>query len=136
MARGKEKAGDKGKSKLWSLLLGEESDQKEDYVVLNGVVAVLRDQAGEVVAVTLTSDCAKYNVVLSNVGRELGQEMDGKRVEVTGVVRAEGGRQSLWVDAYRSSSDDDEGQGSWVDELDSGWEEDIGESSFPPCWCV
>ena len=134
MARKKGKVNGKGKPKLWSLLPGEKPDQEEDYVVLDGVVAALRDQAGEVVAVTFTSDCAKYNVVLSDVGRELGQEMDGKRVEVTGVVQAEGSRQSLRVDAYRSSSDDDEGHGSWVDEFVPELENDIGEPWFSYCW--
>ena len=136
MAREKGKVSGKGKPKLWSLLLGEGSDREEEYVVLDGVVAALKDPAGELVAVTLTSDCVKYNVVLSDVGRELGQEMDGKRSEVTGTVRAEGSRRSLWVDAYRRSSDDDEGHGSWVDEFDHEWEDDIEESLPSPGWCV
>ena len=102
-------------------------------VNLTGTVAVTRNGDGRIEAVSFTSNRTEYDVVLSVMGRKLGEEMDGKEVVVTGTAREVNGSRSLWVKAYWKTQGPDD-DGGWG-ELDPDWEYDFGFGFLPAIGC-
>jgi hypothetical protein len=71
-------------------------------VTLQGSVSVLRDANDVVVSVQLITDKVTYEVVLDEKGIALGKEMDGKDVEVQGVVSEKDKQKWLTVQSYKA----------------------------------
>jgi hypothetical protein len=72
-----------------SVMAAEKADPNSaaGAVTLKGVVTAVEDANGVVLGVKLTTaDNVIYMVELNNIGKKLGKEMNGKEVEVTGVV--------------------------------------------------
>lgn len=55
-------------------------------VKLQGVVSVIRDANDVITSVQLTTDAVTYNVELDEKGKELGENMEGQKAQVEGVV--------------------------------------------------
>jgi hypothetical protein len=66
-------------------------------VKLQGVVSVTRDANDVITAVQLAADAGAYNVELDAKGKELGENMEGEKVEVEGVVSEKDGQKWLQV---------------------------------------
>jgi hypothetical protein len=67
-----------------------------------GTVKVTKDKAGKLTAVKLNTGTfsSTYNVVLDSKGRELGEKMAGKRVQVKGLVQKKSGKTVLAVRGF------------------------------------
>jgi hypothetical protein len=66
-------------------------------VKLQGVVSVTRDANDVITAVQLAADTGAYNVELDAQGKELGESMEGEKVEVEGVVSSKDNEKWLKV---------------------------------------
>lgn len=71
-----------------------------DTVKLQGTVSVTKE-ADVIKSVQLTTDAGAYNVELDEKGLALG-EMDGKKVEVEGMVSEKDGQKSLKVLTFKA----------------------------------
>jgi hypothetical protein len=70
--------------------------------VIQGTVEVTRDMEGEITAVKLVvNDKISYPVTLDEKGKEMGENMAGKKVEVTGTVETKDKVEWLTVQSYR-----------------------------------
>ena len=77
-------------------------------VTLKGVVSVLRDADDVIVSVQLATDGGTYDVVLDAKGLELGEEMEGEKVEVEGVVSEENDQKWLKVMTFKAVEEEEE----------------------------
>jgi len=77
-------------------------------VTLKGVVSVLRDANDVIVSVQLATDGGTYDVVLDAKGLELGEEMEGEKVEVKGVVSEENDQKWLKVMTFKAVEEEEE----------------------------
>lgn len=84
---------------LASCLFAEEAPGA-DVVKLQGVVSVSRDANDVITSVQLTAEDVNYEVVLDAKGKELGEQMDGEKVEVEGTVSEQDGKKMLTVTAF------------------------------------
>jgi hypothetical protein len=74
---------------------------KTESVTVKGKVIVTKDAAGTITAVQLSSKrTGTHNIVLDANGKELGKQMEGKRVEVTGVETTKDNEKWLTVEKY------------------------------------
>jgi hypothetical protein len=69
-------------------------------VKLQGVVNVTRDANDVITAVQLAADAGTYNVELDEKGKELGENMEGEKVEVEGLVSEKDGQKWLTVSMF------------------------------------
>jgi hypothetical protein len=88
-----------------SAVFGEEpnapAEPKPPTVIVVGTVSVVKDANDVIIAVMLTTESEEvYDVVLDKVGLELGK-MDGKNVEVQGVVTRKGDESWIKVLSYK-----------------------------------
>lgn len=67
-----------------------------------GTVKVTKDKAGRLTAVKLSKGLlsGSYNIVLDRQGRELGEKMAGKKVQVQGLLLKKSGKKVLAVKEY------------------------------------
>lgn len=68
-----------------------------------GTVKVTKDKAGQITDVKLNIGRVlphKYSIILDNEGKELAAKMDGKRVEVKGLLQKKSGKTLLLVKQY------------------------------------
>ena len=84
-----------------SVVLGEDAPAEPEKVTVTGVVGVTRSDEGDITAVMVTTEDAAYMVTLDENGMELGEEMEGKEVEVTGVVTEKDDMQWITVESYK-----------------------------------
>ena len=72
-------------------------------VTLQGFVSTYVDANGVIESVQLTTDeDITYEVVLDEKGIELGKEMDGKEVEVNGIVTEEDEQKWVKVQSFKA----------------------------------
>ena len=71
-------------------------------VKLQGVVSVARDANDVITAVQLAADAGTYNVELDAEGLELGEDMDGEKVEVEGIVSQKDNQKWLKVLTFKA----------------------------------
>lgn len=68
-----------------------------------GTVKVTKDKAGQVTAAKLSVGKIlphKYSIVLDKEGKELADKMDGKRVQVKGLLEKKSGKTTLLIKEY------------------------------------
>jgi hypothetical protein len=70
-------------------------------------VKVTKDKAGQITAVKLSTGALSrtYNIVLDKEGKDLAVKMDGKRVQVKGLVQKVSGKTVLLVKDYALAPD-------------------------------
>lgn len=83
-----------------SAVLAEEAPAEPQKVTVVGTVSVTKDDAGAVTAVTVTAQDAAYSVTLDENGKKLA-ELDGKEVEVMGVVTEKDGVKWITVESFK-----------------------------------
>ena len=88
---------------VFSLVLGSvglvDSDEK---LTASGIVIVSKDREGTIISVILKAeDTAEYNCVLNETGIKLGETMDRRWVEATGIIIKEGEMYWFEVESYR-----------------------------------
>ena len=71
-------------------------------VKLQGLVSVLRDANDVIVSVQLVTDEDAYNVELNAKGLELGENMEGEKVEVEGIVSKKDDQKWLKVLTFKA----------------------------------
>jgi len=96
-------------------------EKKAKEVTLTGTVSVVKDDDDNITAVSLTADGEAYTVVLDSKGKKLGEDMDGKNVEVKGTVEEEDGNKMLKVSEYKEVKEE-------------AAEEDAGDAEEAPEW--
>lgn len=84
-----------------SLVYGEDAPAEPEKVTITGVVSVTRSDEGDITAVMVTTKEAAYMVTLDEKGMELGEEMENKDVEVTGVVSEKDEMKWITVESYK-----------------------------------
>jgi hypothetical protein len=67
-----------------------------------GVVSVTKDANEVITAVQLVTDAGTYNVELDAKGLELGEDMDGQKVEIEGVVSEKDNQKWLKVLMFKA----------------------------------
>ncbi len=80
-----------------------EKPSKPQIQTYTGTVKVTKDKAGKVTDAKLSVGKLlphKYNILLDNGGRDLAARMDGKTVQVKGLVEKRSGKKVLVVRAY------------------------------------
>ncbi|OHE75273.1 MAG: hypothetical protein A2107_06325 [Verrucomicrobia bacterium GWF2_62_7] len=83
---------------------------------VSGTVSVAKDKEGKITAVKLiVSEKEVYNVVLDEKGQKLGNDLSGKKAQVTGVVAGVGGVRTITIHHYYGRGPTDTGarQGEW-----------------------
>jgi hypothetical protein len=74
---------------------------KVETMTVKGKISVTKDANGVVTAVKLHSMIkGMINITLDAIGQELGEKMDGKMVEATGIETAKDGEKWLTVEKY------------------------------------
>jgi hypothetical protein len=74
---------------------------KAESVTIKGKIMVTKDAEGKITAVKLHSMLkGMYSITLDAMGKELGEKMDGKTVEATGVETAKDTEKWLTVEKY------------------------------------
>jgi hypothetical protein len=74
---------------------------KTEPVTVKGRVGVVKDSAGVITAVHLNVMLkGKFNITLDEKGKKLGEKMEGKMVEVTGIETTKDGEKWLTVEKY------------------------------------
>ena len=81
---------------------------QENTVTITGTVSVDRDEDGAIIGVTLTVDDVDYTVVLNDAGKKLGEELDGEKAQVTGVVEKKNDQTLLTVKSYAKVEEKEE----------------------------
>jgi hypothetical protein len=82
---------------------------EEKAQTMTGTVSVTRDDDDNVTAVTLTVDeKTAYDVHLCKNGKKLAEDADGKKAEVTGVVKTVGDKKTLHVQKFKVIEEDDD----------------------------
>jgi hypothetical protein len=94
----------------WAAKTGKESPAPKKEVKevkeVKGTVEVTRDKGGVITEVTLKAGkvmVTKYKITLDEKGKELGEKMASKRVEVKGTVEKKSGAKWLTVTQYSES---------------------------------
>jgi hypothetical protein len=92
----------------WAAKAGKESPApKKEVKEVKGTVEVTRDKAGAITDITLKTGkvmVTKYKITLDEKGKELGEKMTGKQVEVKGTVEKRSGVKWLTVTQYSESA--------------------------------
>jgi hypothetical protein len=92
----------------WAAKAGKESPApKKEVKDFKGTVEVTRDKAGAITGITLKTGkvmTTKYQIALDEKGKELGEKMAGKHVEVKGTVEKKSGVKWLTVTQYSESA--------------------------------
>jgi uncharacterized membrane protein len=78
----------------------EANEPEAKMVTVKGKVMVTKDAEGKVMAVMLHHMMNKINTTLDSKGMELGEKMEGKMVEVTGMEMTKDGQKWLTVEKY------------------------------------
>jgi len=74
---------------------------KAETVTIKGKIMVTKDAEGKITAVKLQSrKKGMYSITLNAMGKELGEKMGGKRVEVTGMEMTKDDEKWLTVEKY------------------------------------
>jgi hypothetical protein len=76
-------------------------------VKLQGVVSVTRDANDVITSVQLAADAGTYNVGLDAKGLELGDSMEGQKVEVEGVVSEKDNQKWLKVLMFKAVEEEE-----------------------------
>lgn len=100
-------------------------DEEEDVgknVVLEGEVSAAKDEDNNITVVFLSTWDDIYDVVLNAEGKKLGEELDGKKAEVTGTVEEKDDNLWLTVISYKEVKEDAEEEPE--EEIDEGVEEE------------
>jgi hypothetical protein len=84
-----------------SLVYAEDAPAEPEKVTITGMVSVTRNDDGGITAVMVTTKEASYMVTLDEKGMKLGEEMEGKEVEVVGVVIEEDEVKWITVESYK-----------------------------------
>jgi hypothetical protein len=80
-----------------------EKPAKPQVQTYTGTVKVTKDKAGHVTDVKLSVGKLlphKYSIILDNEGKELARKMDGKKVEVKGLLEKKSGKTVMLVKQY------------------------------------
>jgi hypothetical protein len=80
---------------------------EEETVKLQGLVSVLRDANDVIISVQLVADKDTYDVVLNAKGLELGENMEGQKVEVEGIVSKENDQKWLKVQTFKAVEEEE-----------------------------
>jgi hypothetical protein len=76
---------------------------KPQYKEYQGTVEVTKDKAGDITAVKLmVNDKLSYSITLDAKGKELGQKMAGKKVNVKGMLSEKAGEKWLTITEYNA----------------------------------
>ena len=76
-------------------------------VKLQGVVSVIKDANGVITSVQLDADDDTYNVELNPKGKELGENMEGQKVEVEGIVSQKDNQKWLKVLTFKAVEEEE-----------------------------
>jgi primosomal replication protein N len=76
-------------------------------VKLQGFVSALKDANGAITSVQLDADDGTYNVELNPKGKELGENMDGEKVEVEGIVSQKDNQKWLKVLTFKAAEEEE-----------------------------
>ena len=76
-------------------------------VKLQGLVSVLRDANDVITSVQLVTDAGSYSVELDPKGKELGENMEGEKVEVEGIVSQKDDQKWLKVTAFKEIEEEE-----------------------------
>ncbi|MGA1980507.1 MAG: hypothetical protein ABSG99_08125 [Sedimentisphaerales bacterium] len=76
-------------------------------VKLQGIVSVLRDANDVIISVQLAADKDIYDVVLDAKGLDLGENMEGQKVEVEGVVSKKDDQKWLKVLTFKEVEEEE-----------------------------
>jgi hypothetical protein len=76
-------------------------------VKLQGVVSVTKDANDVITSVQLATDAVTYNVELDAKGKELGENMEGQKVEVEGVVSKKDDQKWLKVLMFKAVEEEE-----------------------------
>jgi primosomal replication protein N len=76
-------------------------------IKLQGFVSVLKDANGEITSVQLDADDGTYNVELNPKGKELGENMEGEKVEVEGIVSQKDNQKWLKVLTFKEAEEEE-----------------------------
>jgi hypothetical protein len=80
---------------------------KPQYKDYKGTVEVTKDKAGDIKAVELKVGLIikhTYHIALDEKGKELGQNMAGKKVHVKGIIEGKAGKKWLNIIEYKAVS--------------------------------
>ncbi|MBN1670043.1 MAG: hypothetical protein JXR37_03375 [Kiritimatiellae bacterium] len=78
-------------------------------VTLVGTVKAVKDEEGKLKSITLVvSEKEKYNVAKNPKGQKLAEEMNGKKVEVKGVLAKQKEKEILRVNSYKEVKAEEE----------------------------
>ena len=83
------------------------AEEEEEQQTLIGTVSVSTDDDGNITAVKLTVGETVYNVTLNATGRKLGADMEGKKVEVTAIVREQEDEKWLLVKSFKEVKEEE-----------------------------
>jgi len=81
---------------------------QEQRVTVTGTVSVAEDEDENITAVSIAAGDTTYSVTLDAVGKKLGGEMSGKKVEATGTVIEKDGTKWLTVQTYKEVKQEEE----------------------------
>jgi hypothetical protein len=76
-------------------------------VKLQGVVSVTKDANDVITAVQLVTDAGTYSVELDAKGKELGENTEGEKVEVEGMVSQKDDQKWLKVTAFKEIEEEE-----------------------------
>jgi DNA/RNA endonuclease YhcR with UshA esterase domain len=76
-------------------------------VKLQGVVSVTKDANDVITSVQLDADDGTYNVELNPKGKELGENMEGEKVEVEGIVSQKDNQKWLKVLTFKAVEEEE-----------------------------
>jgi DNA/RNA endonuclease YhcR with UshA esterase domain len=76
-------------------------------VKLQGLVSVIRDANDVIVSVQLVADKDTYDVVLNAKGLELGENTEGEKVEVEGIVSQKDNQKWLKVLTFKAVEEEE-----------------------------
>ena len=88
---------------VFALVLGSVGlVDSDETLTASGIVIASKDREGTIISVILKAeDTAEYNCVLDETGIKLGETMDRRWVEVTGIILKEGEMYWFEVESYR-----------------------------------
>ena len=89
-----------------ALMVGTALAEEQAKVV--GTVSVTTDDDDNITAVRLTAGNIVYNITLDGNGRRLGEQMESKKVEVTGTLREQDDAKWLTVTSFKEIKEEEE----------------------------
>ena len=93
---------------LCALLWATQAVAEEEKVTVTGTVRVVEDDDGDITAVSIAAGNTTYSVTLDEVGKKLGGEMAGKKVEATGTATEKDDTKWLTVQTYKELKEEEE----------------------------